>query len=257
MSTFDKYKEAVAIAHTKKRTEGRLPANLRDHTAANLKKECIVAFMDRFNLKDTETFTALFGKSENKEEYFARLRLSDPDIFRPLNNYLKGNTDDTRNQNIELLAWLIDFEPRPFTNFIGQKGKKKKIGVDFLNQKIAILTLTLLFLVSIIYNVFKPRGMYWDGKEYKTYSLYDNVEGIIILPLDTFKLAHQKKITNVTRITRNGIGIIQYSKINKVLTFYTARGNNPDDTSRTLSPMSEYIYEKYVVPKKQKKPAQP
>lgn len=39
--------------------------------------------------------------------------------FKPLVNYLKGQVLNTDQKNTELLAWLINFEPRPF-----QHGKK-------------------------------------------------------------------------------------------------------------------------------------
>jgi hypothetical protein len=56
------------------------------------------------------------------------------DKFKPLGNYLKDPTGKTFDRNIELLGWLLDFEPRPFV--FGRDYKKdtvsttEKISVD-------------------------------------------------------------------------------------------------------------------------------
>lgn len=114
LKRFDDYKKEVILAYKKKKNEGSLPSNLRDHTPANLKKECMDEFPGRYLDKDSETFKSLFGKGNNAEEYFQKIKASDPDIFRPLNTFLKKNTESgTHNRNIELLAWLINFEFRP------------------------------------------------------------------------------------------------------------------------------------------------
>ncbi|MBE9598680.1 hypothetical protein [Pedobacter sp. MC2016-24] len=51
------------------------------------------------------------------------VRKCDPDKFRPLCNFLKKDIM-TREKNIELLAWLIDFRPRPYSQYCRlSKGK--------------------------------------------------------------------------------------------------------------------------------------
>lgn len=114
MKKFEDYKNAVLLAYQKKKTEGTLPANLDRHTVANLKNECVDEFPTRYSKKDAETFKLLFGPANSSEEYFQKVKASDPNIFKPLNSFLKGNIGKTSERNIHLLAWLIDFEPRPF-----------------------------------------------------------------------------------------------------------------------------------------------
>ena len=294
---FDDYKNAVIQAYEKKSTEGTLPQNLVHHTDANLKKECVEEFLSRYLEKDSETFKNFFGRAGNRAEYFKKVNDSKASLFRPINTFLRNQRKSgTNNRNIEMLAWLINFEPRPFMSgdpydltepgnqpereqapdFPGDKTVTEETPIqsfipEGITESSRITRLKNQFLklykpvrarprsflaglvisasIVILYFVTKPYSMYWSGNEYKTVAFYQNVEGAFIVPLDTFQLAHQKKISNWSQITRNSIGIVHYSKIDNQLQFYTTGGTNPEDTSRRLLPLTEYMYEKYIVNK--------
>jgi hypothetical protein len=251
LNTFEQYKEAVISAYKQKKSDNTLSRNLVNHTPANLKNECVNELPTKYSEDDRETFKALFGKAESKEEYFQKVRLSDPDIFRPLNNFLRGNTDQTHSRNIELLAWLINFKPRPFypAKLIDPPvviGPDKK---TWSKMKTIVLSSVIIACLVIVYILVKPRAMYWNGDEFKTVALYQNFEGRFIVELDTFRLAHQRKIRDYSKITRNSIGKVHYSRINNIYTFYTIGGENPDDTTRRLRPLSEVIWNKHVLHK--------
>lgn len=113
LKRFEDYKQEVILAYEKKKNAGTLPPNLQRPTAANLRKECLYVFHNRYSEKDSETFKAFCGERNNAGDYFQKLRALDADKFKPLNNFLQGITADTKNNNIELLAWLIDYEARP------------------------------------------------------------------------------------------------------------------------------------------------
>jgi hypothetical protein len=53
-------------------------------------------------------------KGYSVESYIKAIEKCDVDRFRPLINYINKRTSDTADMNVELLAWLIDFKPRPF-----------------------------------------------------------------------------------------------------------------------------------------------
>jgi len=114
LKNFEDYKTAVVLAYESKKTEGILPPNLQRNTPAKLKKECLNEFSGRYSARDNQSFLSLFGKGNNAEEFYHLIRLADPDIFRPLNSFLSKKTLKTAEENVELLAWLIDFEPRPY-----------------------------------------------------------------------------------------------------------------------------------------------
>jgi hypothetical protein len=91
---------------------GLLPLNLQLPTPAKLKDECLAIIAIRFTSKDRETLNQFFGHSDSNFE--REIRRTETDKFRPLVNFLKGNTQETEDRNIELLAWLIDFNARPY-----------------------------------------------------------------------------------------------------------------------------------------------
>lgn len=270
MKRFEDYKQEVILAYEKKKKDGKLSPNLIRHTTANLKRECIEVFFDRYSDRDEHTFISLFGKANSREEYFTLVRESDPDVFRPLNNFLRGNADGTREKNIELLAWLIDFEPRPLYKYIevgnsdfpepGRKPVPKerkhpeniiyKIIVLFRKSQ-EILGLFIALVIGIIIYIVTTghdqQCMYWDGKQYESIACDQKVDGANIIAQDTLRLNRLKKITNISSITRNDIRKIYYSKIDNKVEFYTAGGENPEDARKRLLPMTERMFKKYVL----------
>ena len=313
LKRFDTYKQAVILEYQKKKNEGSLPRNLQNHTPANLKKECVDEFPTKYSNKDNETFKSFFGRANNAEEYFQKVRNSDPDIFKPLNNFLRKDADSgTFDRNIELLAWLIDFKSRPFkpgnpydlgkpeptslptiqepvtrdSNIHVEESKPEELSVTHeilvndikeaipqgspstkmvitlfsrnivgipikFRKIIKVLLFAIIILTSsyIFYDKTKQQYMYWDGRQYQLIKYDQKVDGAVIIPLDTFKLAHLKKIENISLITRNSIGKVYYSKVNGKVEFYTSKGDYPEDSNRTLRPMSKYIYIKYILKK--------
>ena len=112
---FEEYKKKVIQDYRKKKEEGKLPPNLERHTAARLRNECLQVFHHRYNDQDSEIFKALCQEEKtNAQEYFQKIKISGTNKFKALDNYLKGVSEDTSENNIELLAWLIDFEARPY-----------------------------------------------------------------------------------------------------------------------------------------------
>ncbi len=77
---------------------------------------------------DHETFKAIFGEKSSAEEYYKKIKATSADKFKPLDNFLKRNTEDTKDKNIELLAWLLDIKPRPYRPvdmyFVGRMSTK-------------------------------------------------------------------------------------------------------------------------------------
>jgi len=318
LKRFEDYKQAVILAYQKKKNEGKLPRNLLLSTPANLKKECMQVFPDRYSDRDMETFSSLFEPANNAGEYLQKIRKASPDKFKPLDLFLKKDTKSgTSDKNIELLAWLIDFEPRPYRpgdiydlvrsdmessvtqidqakvkdpaseeNIIENavddneifdsskdtealKHDPKEVSVTTLlssndtkadyqippkfNKTILAFIAAFVILMGsyLFFDRTKQEYMYWDGSQYKAIAYDQKVDGSVIVPLDTFRLLHLKKIKNTAAITRNAIGKVHYSKINGKVEFYTTGGENPEDSNRRLLPMTEYMFEKYVLHKEQ------
>ncbi|UOU99424.1 hypothetical protein MUU74_05550 [Chryseobacterium daecheongense] len=97
-----------------KKEKGKLSLNLVAPTPAKLKQECSIVYSERYKEKDGKTLRLFFLPKDDSTDYGISIRNTDTDRFKPLSNFLKGKTSETEDKNIELLAWLIDFEPRPY-----------------------------------------------------------------------------------------------------------------------------------------------
>lgn len=111
MSYFDRFQQAVWEAyHTKRAHE----SELENPRPAALRNYCLTVWNSRPLPKDREMLGQFFSAGTTDEEIERSIRQFDTDKFKPIINYLKGETKNTKEKNIKLLAWLIDFEPRPY-----------------------------------------------------------------------------------------------------------------------------------------------
>ncbi|NRF37751.1 hypothetical protein [Pedobacter foliorum] len=115
------YKKAVISNYHDKKEKGLLSLNLAHPTPAKLRNESIVALRSRTKKEDDAFIKDFFNFGTKLEDYSRSIERFDADKLRPLVKFLKGLIEDTDPRNVELLAWLIDFEPRPY-----------KFGVDYV-----------------------------------------------------------------------------------------------------------------------------
>jgi hypothetical protein len=111
---FEAYRDKVFNTYKKKKNEDQLSLKLLRSTPANLRDECLLVLNTRYLKADESTLANFFGQKADAEGYSKIIRNFETSKFKPLDNYLKGITSFTDDKNIELLAWLIDFEPRPY-----------------------------------------------------------------------------------------------------------------------------------------------
>jgi hypothetical protein len=111
---FSDYQEQVMLAYKNRRNAGTLSLNLMHPTSANLRAECVMACDNRFLKKDEKVYISFFGEKEDATAYLLAVKKNDAGKFRPLGNFLKGETTTTDEKNIEMLALLIGYEPRPY-----------------------------------------------------------------------------------------------------------------------------------------------
>lgn len=113
------YRLLVLKDYQEKKAGNALSLRLRSPSPAQLRDECIAVCEERYLRKDEPVLRTFFGKKDDVAGYIQAIKNHDTDKFKPLVNYLRGQVSSTDQKNIELLAWLINFEPRPF-----QLGKK-------------------------------------------------------------------------------------------------------------------------------------
>ena len=82
---------------------------------AKLRQLCVERLKDNYNEDDLKSFNLFFGfefgiGTMNKLQ-------TQTDKFRPIETFLKGETDLTDIEGINIAAILVDFNPRPFNKF--------------------------------------------------------------------------------------------------------------------------------------------
>lgn len=130
MITTDDYKKEVFDFYKQKKDASDPSFLLRDLTPASIRKTCLTVFKDRFLQKDDWLLKSFFGVPVNKGDYTKKIESLPTAKFRPLQNFLNDPSIDTSKDNIELLAWLTDFEPRPFDIFEKRRSNSSALPVD-------------------------------------------------------------------------------------------------------------------------------
>lgn len=109
---FIDYRQLVLEEYRRKMAD--LPRRLTQPTPAGLRLQCAIFCRDRFLRKDVKALNEFFEKGNDQESLLEAINQFSTDKFRPMVNFLKERTSEPQDKNVELLAWLIDFEPRPF-----------------------------------------------------------------------------------------------------------------------------------------------
>jgi len=281
---FADYQAEVLRAYYKMKAANQLRTTLIHPTPAHLRDECETVVEKRFQKNDMYALRSFFGEQADQTAYAEAIRNIDIDLFRPLIKLLKGDIKNTDRKNVELLAWLIDYEPRPFRQgdpyAININKRKAPVGpgertdgpgdmVDIGEQvtdmqpvltgkprsmskaRIVVILLGLFFLAGggtyIFWRINEPGGcMVWTGDHYQPVSCGQKSGEVLVLALDTTRVAHFKKITRPDTITERSVGRVWYSKIDNNVEFFTADGYHPVHVERHLKPLTLYMINKYI-----------
>jgi hypothetical protein len=116
------YIKLVVGAYNKKKANNDLSLLLAQSTPAKIRQACLHVYKEQYDKKeqqvlrkDEQVLRDFFGPAEPGRGFLQLIREFETDRFRPLDNYLKGNTEKTDDTNLELLAWLINFQHRPYS----------------------------------------------------------------------------------------------------------------------------------------------
>ncbi|PWK68321.1 hypothetical protein LX99_04846 [Mucilaginibacter oryzae] len=112
---FADYQKQVLLTYHEKKRANQLSPNLVHTTPGRLREECMAVFTARYDHRhDEKILRQFFGYREDAAAYMRAITNHKAAKFKTLDNFLKGDTSGTQEKNIELLAWLIDFRPRPY-----------------------------------------------------------------------------------------------------------------------------------------------
>lgn len=114
---FKDYTEKILNYFEERRDANHLSQLLMYPTTANIKQECLNAFTERIKKEEKveeNTLKAFFEVPPAGKNFAYSIERQHPDKFRPLQSLLRREIKNPSPTNVELLAWLIDFKPRPF-----------------------------------------------------------------------------------------------------------------------------------------------
>lgn len=262
----EEYKAAIRSKYEAEKTAG-YSSFLLNPSRALLRRLCVERMKENETSTDLRTFNLFFGfEFENKK------KLQDAtDKFRPIETFLKGETDLIDIEGINMAAILVDFKPRPFAKFKNVDCEIDEIGAEGLkfkeeesatlqngnsNKKLAVLILLVLCIFLVGYTsrkmFFSDDCMQWNGAYYEKVNCDKEQKGIVgftnvaLYDKDAFEL---KKI-EVCDTTTFFIGdkpVVWYSTTNGKKEYFTSHGFHPI-TGKALKPITEYIINKYVKP---------
>ncbi|MDB5141130.1 MAG: hypothetical protein JWR12_3046 [Mucilaginibacter sp.] len=107
------YRKLVLGDFEQKLATGALPPELIAPTRSSLRDHCIKVCKGRYQKTDEPLLKSFYGERNSPAEYLIAVQNTDAEEFRTLHNFLKRRKG-TSFLNISMLAWMIDFEPRPF-----------------------------------------------------------------------------------------------------------------------------------------------
>lgn len=271
--TLVNYKKAIKDKF-KAEQKGIYASFLLNPSRALLRDLCVQRLKNNPSKEDLKTFSLFFG-FEFEVTSLNKLKVQ-TDKFRPIETFLKGETDLSNKEGINLAAILVDYEPRPYLKFEKSnievepddlneteeiKPDKDKIDTTDkidkpnigLKKKIGIGVLSVLTLFSVGYTtkeiVFPTKEcMQWQKDHYELVDC--DIKGLMsfseTIPIDAHQLQLKKiKVDTNTVFFRGNEPVVFYYKVNGELQYFNQLGNHPE-TGKALKPISHYIINKYI-----------
>lgn len=292
---YPEYESLVVQDYEKKKAGNVLHSGLTDPTPAGIRDACSAIFHERYRKSDEKTLKEFFMPKGETSEWSLIIEGHPLGKFKALAKFLNKETESTKKANMELLAWLIDFQPRPFvigntikinqpengeTEIVVRDAKGKEIqgtqtpqnvdqekgpngrGRQWLTGKkigigLAFVVIIILAAVGIDKYWLKTSKpikyaltghescMFWDEDRYQPISCTQHGDTIIV-PLDSTKFLHFRKVMKPDTITTNAIGILWYTRYRKDYEFYTSDGYHPIDPTLRLRPITEFIIRNHI-----------
>ncbi len=112
---FEQYQNEVVSMCRNKLAANQLP-HLNAVSPAMLRQECLNIYKERHDPKKDDVALRMFFGPDNKDKGYLKIIDAHPtEKFKALSVFFKRPNDKKPDQkNLELLAWLIDFEGRPY-----------------------------------------------------------------------------------------------------------------------------------------------
>lgn len=273
--SLEAYKKAIR-AHYEIEKHEKYSSFLIKPSRAKLRQLCEERLKESNDKEDQISFSLVFGFEYGVGNRNKLKSLTDK--FRPIETFLKGETDLSDIEAINIAALLVNFKPRPFRIFniksfgaepLSKKlendedeEKKTLLGVKAITpksnfkKKIAIGFLGLIGITSIGFTAKsiinpEPQCMQWEKNHYEVVDCNnENQQGLIkqydIIPFDENQSKLIKiEVSDTTTFFKNEKSLYWYCKVNGKPEFFNTHGIHPE-SGKALRPVTQYIVDKYV-----------
>lgn len=131
---FELFKEAVRSAYLIKKNNRTLPYDeLEKPSPGDLRNLFLLLMARGLSQDDQETLVRFLKYNGAYAELDTYIRRYDLDKFRPLRNYILGNTSNPSEDVVKILAMLIDFQPRPYRKW--RENHLAEVGIKNENRE--------------------------------------------------------------------------------------------------------------------------
>ena len=281
-NTFDDYLRAVK-QHYEVAKNGVYACFLLHPSPAQLRNFCLLLLENDLSKSDEEVFKVFFQVTASAA---LKKGISNFDVekFKAVGNFLKGKSEKTNAVSLNLIAVLVDYQPRPFHKYL--KGNENLATNIFREDREAIqeeeafvavtnpflakanatnkgvclkkwgsISLVLLIVLGATYIVgheffSKKECMQWQEDHYERVDCITEAQGIGLLtdkvPVNESEINLKKiEVNKQTVFFRNGKPLVWYSKRNGEISYFNSHGIHPE-TGRPLKPITEYMIDKYI-----------
>lgn len=269
MFDFVTFRQEILTCYKDKKASGLLANTLENPSPANLRTEALNLYHKTMNNEDLIVFKEFFNSRDILETAISKCDLAK---FRPLQNFINGQTTNPDEILVKLLAVYIDFTPRPY-HIWRQKNQKRAnietsalteqqdegfISYDISNEKkyktastkktiaLALGSISLIGMGYFSNTIMKGDNcVYWNGEQYIQVDCAEENKQYEIIKTDYSRIENFKKITRSDTLTSNDHHKIWYSKINGKVEFFTESGFHPIHRQKPLKPATWYMIKKY------------
>ncbi len=270
MKNFDDYTLAVKH-HLKAQKWSDEKSILLKPSPAQLRNFCWTLASGELSKADEVIFRLFFNATDG--DLLKAIDNIDVEKFKAVQNFLRSKNQNTNQKNLNLIAVLIDFKPRPFNRFMTEASdfsahindeaevlkplvyQRKTFKNSWLHSNknkvgIGLIVIMALFLAGAAFTTEDDKlCMQWQTNHYELVNC--EVAGVgnfsDIEPFDSRKSAlKQITVTEKTTFFRNDIPLVYYSKRNNKCEFYNGPGVHPI-TGKQLRPITNYMINKYVL----------
>ncbi|MBK0370077.1 hypothetical protein [Flavobacterium agrisoli] len=244
---------------------------------AKLRKLCFELFQNISNTDDLKIFETFLGFPFTLD---CKKKLNDEtDKFRPIEKFLKGESDPTDITTLNMAAILVDSTPRPYLKFSKTpkvftkpenividtiidnnaeipetlkkwketsrkiKIEKESSGKDKKKLKLIIMVSIIIFIIVSLAFIYLPkkRCMEWQEDHYEIVDCQLENNGLVRVPYDQSQIDLRRIWPcDTTTFFKDGKAILWYCKSGKEIELYNKPGFDPV-FDKPLKAVTHYI----------------